>query len=132
MTLSYLTNGPVEPEEVLALLGNGGFPRPLDNPERTQKMLENGSFHITVRDGEELIGWTRVLTDYVYYGLVTEVAVAPSHKGQGVGKEMLRLVREVATPRATLVLTSSEEGDPFYAHLGWEQAGRAYRLPRTE
>jgi GNAT superfamily N-acetyltransferase len=132
MALRYLTDGPVEPEEILALLGNGGFPRPLDDPARTRKMLENGSFYITVRDGYALVGWTRVLTDYVYYGLVTEVAVAPSHKGQGIGKEMLRIAREIATPQATLVLTSSEEGDPFYAHLGWENAGRAYRLRRTE
>jgi ribosomal protein S18 acetylase RimI-like enzyme len=132
MALSYLTDGPVEPEEILALLGKGGFPRPLDDPERTRKMLENGSFYITVRDGSEMVGWVRVLTDYVYYGLITEVAVAPSHKGQGVGKEMLRIAREVATPQVTLVLTSSEEGEPFYAHLGWERADRAYRLRRTQ
>lgn len=132
MALTYLTDGPVEPEEILSLLGNGGFPRPLDDHERTRKMLENGSFYVTVRDGDALVGWTRVLTDYVYYGLVTEVAVAPTHKGYGVGKEMLRIAREVATPRVTLVLTSSEEGEPFYAHLGWERAERAYRLRRTQ
>lgn len=132
MALAYLIDGPVEPQEILDLLGKGGFPRPLDDPERTKKMLENGSFYVTVRDGDSLVGWVRVLTDYVYYGLVTEVAVAPSHKGQGVGKEMLRMAREQATPQATLVLTSSEEGEPFYAHLGWERAGRAYRLRRTE
>jgi ribosomal protein S18 acetylase RimI-like enzyme len=133
MALSYLTDGPVKPAEILALLGQGGFPRPLDDPERTQKMLDNGSFYVTVRtDHDELVGWIRVLTDYVYYGLVTEVAVAPSHKGQGVGKEMLRIVRDVVTPKVTLVLTSSEEGEPFYAHLGWQRADRAYRQRRTE
>ncbi len=132
MPLNYLINGPVEPKEILALLSNGGFPRPLDDPERTRKMLENGTFYVTVRDDSNLVGWVRVLTDYVYYGLVTEVAVAPSHKGQGIGKEMLRIVREVATPQATLVLTSSEEGESFYAHLGWQRAERAYRLRRIQ
>jgi GNAT superfamily N-acetyltransferase len=132
MALNYQTDGPVEPQEVMTLLGQGGFPRPMTDPERTRKMLENGSFYITVRDEDALVGWVRVLTDYAYYGLVTEVAVAPSHKGQGVGKEMLRIAREVATPQATLVLMSSAEGDPFYAHLGWQKADRAYRLRRTE
>jgi GNAT superfamily N-acetyltransferase len=132
MALSFLTDGPVEPEEILSLLGQGGFPRPLNDPDRTRKMLENGSFYVTVRDESALVGWIRVLTDYVYYGLVTEVAVAPSHKGQGVGKEMLRIAREVASPQVTLVLTSSAEGEPFYAHLGWERAERAYRQRRSE
>lgn len=132
MPLIYAIDGPVEPDEILTLLGYGGFPRPLDDPARTRKMVENGSFHVTARDKDILIGWVRVLTDYVYYGLVTEVAVAPSHKGQGVGREMLRLVGEKATPKVTLVLTSSEEGDAFYDHLGWQRASRARRLRRTE
>ena len=132
MALSYLIDGPVIPEEIHGILGKGGFPRPLNDLSRTQKMLDNGSFYVTVRDDDELVGWLRVLTDYAYYGLVTEVAVSPSHQWQGVGKEMLRIAREVATPQATLVLMSSEEGDPFYAHLGWQKADRAYRLRRTE
>lgn len=132
MPLSYAIDGPVEPGEILTLLRHGGFPRPLDDPDRTRKMVENGTFHVTVRDDDLLVGWVRVLTDYVYYGLVAEVAVAPTHKGQGVGREMLRLAGEQATPKVTLVLTSSEEGDPFYEHLGWQRAGRARRLRRTE
>jgi ribosomal protein S18 acetylase RimI-like enzyme len=115
MAPSYQVNGRVEPEEV-----------------RTQQMLDNGSFHVAVRDNEQLVGFVRVLTDYVYYGLVTEVAVAPSHKKLGIGKEMLRVARETATPKVTLILTSSEEGAPFYEHLGWERMGRGYRLRRTE
>ena len=132
MAISYETNGAVTPQEVLALLGQGGFPRPLNDPERARAMLDNASFYITARDEGEMVGWVRVLTDYVYYGIVTEVAVAPSHKGKGVGKEMLRIARETATPKATLVLVSSEEGAPFYDHLGWEHARRAFRLRRSE
>ena len=132
MAIIYETNGSVRPEEVLALLGQGGFPRPLDDPARTQQMLDNASFHLAVRDEGALVGWVRVLTDYVYYGLVAEVAVAPSHKGQGVGKEMLRIVRETATPKVTLILASSEEGEPFYAHLGWQHMDRGFRLRRSE
>jgi GNAT superfamily N-acetyltransferase len=132
VTLVYEIDGAVESEEILVLLRNGGFLRPLDDPERTRQMVENGTFHVTVREAGELIGWTRVLTDFVYYGLVMEVAVAPTHKGQGVGREMLRMARETATGKVTLVLISSEEGDPFYEHLGWQRADRARRLRRTE
>jgi GNAT superfamily N-acetyltransferase len=133
MALIYLTDGPVKPEEILVLLAQGGFPRPMDDPERTQKMVDHCSFYVTVRtDDDQLVGWIRVLTDYVYYGLVAEVAVDASHKGKGIGKEMLRIVRDVVTPKVTLVLMSSEEGEPFYAHLGWQRSNRSYRQRRTE
>ncbi|MDA1035528.1 MAG: GNAT family N-acetyltransferase [Chloroflexi bacterium] len=120
----------MQPQEVHALLGNGGFPRPFDDPERTQRMLDNASFYITVRDRDTLVGFTRVLTDYAYYGIVVEVAVAPSHKGRGVGQELLRQAREYATPQVTLILASSEEGESFYEHLGWQKMDRGFRLRR--
>ncbi len=130
MEISYVKDGPVLPEEVHALLRNGGFLRPLDDLQRTQRMLDNASFYITVRDGAMLVAFTRILTDYAYYGVVTEVAVAKSHKAHGIGKELLRQAREYATPQVTLILTSSEEGQPFYEHLGWQQMDRGFRLRR--
>jgi len=132
MPVTYATNGPVTPQEILTLLAFGGFPRPLNDPERIQRMLENGSFYVTARDEGRLVGFVRCLTDYAYYGLVTEVAVAPSHKGKGVGREMLRITRETATPKATLILTSSGEGLPYYKHLGREWDAKAFRLRRSE
>ena len=130
MSVTYTKDGPVSAEEVHTLLRNGGFRRPLDDPARTQRMLENASLYITARDGGALVGFVRLLTDYAYYGIVTEVAVAPSHKGQGVGKELLRQAREHSSPQVTLVLASSEEGESFYEHLGWERMDRGYRLRR--
>ncbi len=130
MSVTYQKDGPVQPEEVHQLLRSGGFLRPLDDPARTQRMLDNGSFYITARDGDALVGFIRILTDYAYYGMVTEVAVTPTHKSQGVGKELLRQAREHSTPQATLILVSSEEGEAFYEHLGWQRMDRGFRLRR--
>ncbi len=130
MSVTYQKDGPVQPEEVHQLLRSGGFLRPLDDPGRTQRMLDNGSFYITARDDDALVGFIRILTDYAFYGMVTEVAVTPTHKGEGVGKELLRQAREHATPQATLILVSSEEGEAFYEHLGWQRMDRGFRLHR--
>ena len=43
---------------------------------------------------------------------------------------MLDLVQQEAGEEVNLVLTSSEEGEPFYEHLGWERVERAFRLKR--
>ena len=132
MSVIYVKDGSVQPEEIHTLLLNGGFLRPLNDRERTQRMLDNASFYITARDGDALVGFIRVLTDYVYYGMVTEVAVAPTHKGQGVGKELLNQAREYSTTRAALILASSEEGEAFYEHLGWQRLDRGFRLRRED
>ena len=131
MTTRYEVDGAVEVAEVRALLQHGGFRRPLDDDGRIARMLDNASLRIVVRDDDErLVGFTRVITDYAYYGLVVEVVVAPDLKGHGIGREMLRRVREAVGDQVTLVLVSSVEGDPFYEHLGWERIPRGWRQSR--
>ena len=76
-------------------------------------------------------GIVRGLTDYACYAIVTELAVAKTHKQQGVGRELLRRFREAVSDRCAIILSSSQEGHTFYEHLGWEHMARAWRLPRS-
>ncbi len=131
MAVAYELDISPAPKEVAELLIGGGFLRPLDNLERVQRMLDNGNITVTVRSGNRLIGFCRGLTDFAYYCLIAEVVVAPDHKGQNIGKTMLEMVRQRAGDEVTMVLTSSEEGEPFYSHLGWESLQRGFRLRRN-
>jgi GNAT superfamily N-acetyltransferase len=130
MTIVFATNGPIQPREAIDLLHEGAFTRPMDDESRVQRMFDNGSFVITARDGGRLVGFTRGITDFAYQCLIAEVVVAKTHKGTGIGKEMLRLAREEAGPEVNLILNSSAEGHAFYEHLGWEPVPRAWRTPR--
>jgi GNAT superfamily N-acetyltransferase len=38
-----------------------------------------------VYDGAELVGFGRVVTDLATYGYVTDVVIAPAHRGRGLG-----------------------------------------------
>jgi GNAT superfamily N-acetyltransferase len=131
MTIAFATNGPIQPSEAVGLLRDGGFTRPIDDESRVQRMFDNGSFVITARDDGRLVGFTRGITDFAYQCLIAEVVVAKTHKGTGVGKEMLRLAREAAGPEVNMMLNSSAEGHAFYEHLGWEPVVRAWRTPRS-
>ena len=117
MTISYSLDLIPEPKEVAELLIEGGFLRPLEDLQRVQRMLDHGNITVTVRNNNRLVGFCRAISDGSYYCLVAEVVVAIESKGQGIGKRMLDLVQQEAGEEVNLVLTSSEEGEPFYEHL---------------
>lgn len=130
MPITFALDASLSPADVAALLKQSGFKRPMDDTARVQRMLDNGTVTVSAHDEGELIGFCRGIGDGAYYCLVAEVAVAPGYKGQGIGKEMLRKVREAAGDEVNLVLNASEEGDPFYEHLGWLRMERGFRDPR--
>jgi ribosomal protein S18 acetylase RimI-like enzyme len=71
--------------------------------------------HCYVRDGD-LVGFAAVRRD----GYVLFLAVAPVHRGEGIGK---RLVARVAEDHDTITCharTSNENALQFYEHLGFE------------
>ncbi len=130
MTITYDTSATVDPSELIDLLQGGGFKRPLSDLERVQLMLDNADVLIAAREDGKLVGCVRGLTDFTFYALVAELVVAPDHKGHGIGRELLSRFRQEVSERCNIVLVSSEEGDAFYEHLGWERVPRGWRLPR--
>jgi GNAT superfamily N-acetyltransferase len=45
-------------------------------------------------DGERQVGFARVVTDYATFGYLADVFVLESHRGRGIGKELMRAVME--------------------------------------
>ena len=131
MSVTYHVNGAVEPQEVADLLTASGFLRPLDDLSRVQRMLDNAGLLITARDGDYLAGYVRALTDFAFYCFVAELAVQPAYQRHGIGRELLRRVREEAGDGVNMVLVASEGADAYYPRLGWERVERAWRIRRA-
>ena len=132
MNLTYTLGGAITPNEAASLLRETNFLRPLDDPARVQRMIDNADVLITARDGSGVLaGFVRALTDFAFYCLVAEIAVSPDHQGKGIGRELLRRLREATGDQVNMVLNASESGDTFYGHLGWEKLERGWRLRRT-
>lgn len=74
-------------------------------------------------DTDRLVGFLRVLTDFVYKALVFDVIVAEGHRGRGLGRELMR--RLVAHPRLagvrTVELYCRPELAPFYRRWGFSE-----------
>jgi GNAT superfamily N-acetyltransferase len=61
--------------------------------QEVAKMLAASDIVIGLIDeSDRLIGFTRVLTDFVYRAVIFDVIVKPTHRSQGVGKQLLDIV----------------------------------------
>lgn len=63
-------------------------------PERLYKALMNSSTVLTVWDGKELIGLTRVLDDSEMLAQIHYVLVDPDYQGMGIAGKMIEYIKE--------------------------------------
>lgn len=79
-----------------------------------------GNSHVTgvVDDNDDLIGFTRVLTDGVFKALVLDVIVDKQHRGKRIGELLLNTVVERFKHIRHLDLNCKDEMIPFYEK--WE------------
>lgn len=53
------------------------------------KFIENSYCVSILNDSKETIGFSRVITDYVSYGFITDVVVHKDYRRQGLAKKMI-------------------------------------------
>jgi ribosomal protein S18 acetylase RimI-like enzyme len=57
------------------------------------KMLAASDIVIGLIDeSDRLIGFTRVLTDFVYRAVIFDVIIKPTHRSQGLGKQLIDII----------------------------------------
>ncbi len=96
--------------------------------ERTEAALAR-TLNITARDGGELVGCLRILSDGCYFGTITELLVLPAYRRRGIGSQLLRLARENAP---TLLYFGAQPGlEPFYERNGCHRSLQSYELPKA-
>jgi ribosomal protein S18 acetylase RimI-like enzyme len=106
--------------------------RPVDEPERLQKMLEHGNLIVTARTADgKLVGVSRALTDFVYCTYLSDLAVDEAFQHQGIGTELIRQTK-LASPQAKLILLSAPKATGYYPKIGMSQHEFCFFLDRVE
>lgn len=85
-------------------------------------------------DSGRLVGFTRVLTDGVFKGLVLDVIVAPAYRGKGLGRLLLDAVVQHPALQGVkhLELYCRPEVKPLYERWGFTaELGDIYFMRRT-
>ena len=88
--------------------------------ESTVRRSIEGSIAFGVYDGEEQVGFARVVTDRATFGWVCDVFIRDSHQGRGLGMWLMRCVLahpELQVLRRWLLASTSARG--LYARLGF-------------
>lgn len=116
----------VEFKEVL-MKSTLGERRPIDEPERLQKMLEHANLIITARDGEKLVGVSRSLTDFSFCTYLSDLAVDKEYQKKGIGKELIKRTKSAA-PKAKLILLAAPAATSYYPKIGMSQFEFCYFL----
>ena len=91
---------------------------------QTQKVVENSSliFGITDKD-DNLIAFSRVLSDFTFKAFIFDVIVAKEHRGEGLSDKLLSTILNHSKLKniETIELYCLPEIKPLYAKYGFKE-----------
>ncbi len=105
-----------------------GARRPVDDRARMRSMLEHANLVVTAWDASRLVGIARGLSDFAFVTYLSDLAVRASYQRLGIGKALLRRVRELGGPDASLVLLAAPKAVDYYPRVGFDRHPNAFVL----
>lgn len=93
-------------------------------------MLAYSDLVLSAWDGSKLVGFGRVLTDYVYRASIWDVIVDKDYQGQDIGTQIMqRILQHPDLKRVELFWLCTRDKQAFYEKLGFsakEQIGMVW------
>jgi len=128
--IDYRYGNDLDLDQVIELYRDStlGERRPIDDRGIAAAMLEHANLVVTAWEGDRLVGLSRTLTDFLYVGYLSDLAVALSHQRLGIGTELIARTREKMGPRSMLVLLAAPKAVDYYPHIGFKRHDSAWLL----
>lgn len=127
--INFLDSTDINPQQLLALYSETDWAcdRSLED---TKLMLAHTDVAISAWDGPRLVGFGRVLTDYVFRASIWDVIVEQTYQDQDIGKGIIhRILTHPDLERVELFWLCTRRYQVFYASLGFsdkEQTGMVW------
>lgn len=99
----------------------------------TESCIEGSQVCIGITDTNgDLVGFTRVVTDFIFKAIIFDVIVVEPYRGSGLGKELVTLVRnhEKLQKVKHFELYCLPEMEEFYSNLGFSSDVGGIQLMR--
>jgi len=129
--IDYLPTSPPEYEQVRLFLCENGWAHRVGDPERFAKMMAGSDRTVVAWEDGRVIGFARALCDGVSNGYLSMVAVAETHRGRGIGREMVNHLMGDA-PEITWTLRAGRGSEGFWRALGFVASEAAMERTRRE
>jgi predicted N-acetyltransferase YhbS len=132
--IDYRFGNDVDVDAVIELLRAStlGDRRPIDDRSVVSAMLEHANLVVTAWDGTQMVGLARTLSDFLYVGYMSDLAVRESHQHRGIGVELIRRTREKMGPRSKLVLLAAPRAVDYYPKIGFTRHESAWILSASD
>ncbi|TWT80340.1 hypothetical protein CA13_17530 [Planctomycetes bacterium CA13] len=122
--IHFAVEANVAPTEFIAVLRRSTLAerRPVDDAARIAKMLSGADVVVTARnEAGLLVGVARAITDFAYCTYLSDLAVDVTFQGNGIGRELIRLVHQKAGLDTRLILLAAPAAQTYYPHIGMNQ-----------
>jgi GNAT superfamily N-acetyltransferase len=105
--------------------------RPVDDPDRLDRMLRNADIVATARDSGRLVGIARAITDFAYCCYLSDLAVDAAYQRQGIGRRLIAETRAGAGDCATLILVAAPAAATYYPAIGMKPLASCWSIARS-
>lgn len=103
--------------------------------EDTVNCIKGSQVCIGILDNDDnLIGFTRIITDFIYKAIIFDVIVDTAHQGNGLGQKLMNLVKshEKLKRIKHFELYCLPEMEAFYASFGFSTEIGGIKLMRCD
>lgn len=134
MSVTYTIEPDLPATEYIDVLNKSGLGvrRPVDDPERIQRMIDCAGVVLCARDDSKLVGVARSVTDFSYCCYLSDLAVDKAYQGRGIGRELIARTQEVIGEECMLLLLEAPMAKGYYKHVGFEPVENGWILPRKK
>ncbi len=130
--IDYRVNAKVDTKQFIDIIRRSGLRRPIDDATRIQRMIDQANLTVTAWDNDKLIGIARSLTDFSYCCYLSDLAVDKEYQRAGIGKELVRRIRQEAGEETSLILLAAPEAMEYYPKIGFEKLENAFIIRRKK
>jgi len=129
--VEYNLEKKVDYERLVQLFNQAGWSEKTSELDRLKLMVENSQIVVTAWDKENMIGFARCVTDYVFNGQINNVVVDQEYHGRGIGKGLISNILNTSK-KVTYILRGDPENVGFYKQLGFKDADLSLAYNRVE
>jgi len=132
--ITYEYGNDLNLDEVIDLYRDStlGERRPIDDRSIVDAMMKHANLVVTAWDNETLVGISRTLTDFLYVGYLSDLAVRLAYQKRGIGIELIQKTREKMGPRSMLILLSAPKAVEYYPKIGFTAHNSAWILKAAD